>query len=325
VQTNLATLASVVAAKVSVSELQNGLLSLNLAGVTTSGELRASSLDISGTTVANQIIASTIDAINVTASIGSFGKFSSERIFDNGSTLYLAYSDDPFAIRFGNGSARVGINCDNSSTSGVALDCAGGARFSGPVAAGATVINSGAEDIPFIVGNDDSYLRVKFGRHLDSYGRDGAGRDLNMCVHTGNAVRIGSKLAIGQTPNNFQFSCNGAGQFTSFCDSFKFNTTSDRRIKSNIEQASLDECSRLVQAVRPMTFTRNDKGGEAYCGYVAQDWQAELKDGFRNTIMGESEDAEGPLLSLDHSKICVILHGALLSALARIDALESRL
>ena len=132
-------------------------------------------------------------------------------------------------------------------------------------------------------------------------------------------------MSIGQAPNNFQFSCNGAGQFSSFCDAFKFNTTSDRRIKSNIEQASLDECSRLVQAVRPMTFTRNDKDDEPHVGYIAQHWQSELKDGFRNTIMGESEDAEGPLLALDHTKICVILHGALLDALARIEALESRL
>jgi hypothetical protein len=41
--------------------------------------------------------------------------------------------------------------------------------------------------------------------------------------------------------------------------------------------------------------------------------------------MGVSEDKIGPLLALDHSKICVILHGALLSAIARIEALEKRL
>ena len=74
-----------------------------------------------------------------------------------------------------------------------------------------------------------------------------------------------------------------------------------------------------------MTFTRNDKNDEAHVGYVAQDWDSELKDGFHNTIMGSSWDAQGTLLSLDHSKICVLLHGALLSALARIDALEHSL
>ena len=74
-----------------------------------------------------------------------------------------------------------------------------------------------------------------------------------------------------------------------------------------------------------MTFTRNDRGGEAHIGYVAQHWDAQLKDGFHNTIMGASEDADGPLLALDYSKIAILTHGALLSALARIEALENRL
>jgi hypothetical protein len=230
------------------------------------------------------------------------------------------------AVRIGNTSARVGINKENTLSSGLALDVAGGARFSGNLSAGSTLtINAYSADISAIIGNNDSWLRVKHGRHLDCYNRDASGSDLFLNTHTLNPVRVGNKLAIGQPPNNFQFSCAGAGQFTSFCDAFKFNTTSDQRIKSNITPASLAECSRLVQAVRPMTFTRNDRDGEAHIGYVAQHWGSELKDGFHNTIMGSSWDAEGPLLALDHTKICVILHGALLSALARIEALESRL
>jgi hypothetical protein len=41
--------------------------------------------------------------------------------------------------------------------------------------------------------------------------------------------------------------------------------------------------------------------------------------------MGESEDENGKLLTIDYSRVTVLLHGALLSALARIEALESRL
>jgi hypothetical protein len=41
--------------------------------------------------------------------------------------------------------------------------------------------------------------------------------------------------------------------------------------------------------------------------------------------MGESADENGPLLALDYSRIVPVLHGALLSALARIEALESRI
>jgi hypothetical protein len=41
--------------------------------------------------------------------------------------------------------------------------------------------------------------------------------------------------------------------------------------------------------------------------------------------MGAGEDANGPLLALDYSRLVPVIHGALLSALARLDALESRL
>jgi hypothetical protein len=175
-------------------------------------------------------------------------------------------------------------------------------------------------------GTDSNILRLNGGAFIDSYKTsDNSGRTLYLNYLNNNSVQVGSKLAIGQPPNNFQFSCAGAGSFSSFCEAVKFTATSDRRLKSNIEPASVDECLRLVQTVRPMTFTRNDRNDEPQIGYVAQHWDSQLKDGFHNTIMAASEDADGPLLALDHSKICVILHGALLSALARIEALENRL
>jgi hypothetical protein len=198
----------------------------------------------------------------------------------------------------------------------------------GALMAGPTQINSTTEDASLYVGSNESYLRFKHGHHLDSYTREGVGRDLQFCFHTGNAVRIGNssgKLAIGCAPSNYQLDLNGAMRASSFVEGTKFNATSDQRLKSNIERASLDECTRLVQTVRPMTFTRNDMNDEPHVGYIAQHWDSELKDGYRNSIMGASEKADGPLLSLDHGRICVILHGALLSALARIEALESRM
>ena len=63
----------------------------------------------------------------------------------------------------------------------------------------------------------------------------------------------------------------------------------------------------------------------ARVGYIAQDWDRELSGGYR-CIMGESWDKDGKsLLALDYSRVVVVLHGALLSALARIGALEKRL
>ena len=103
------------------------------------------------------------------------------------------------------------------------------------------------------------------------------------------------------------------------------------RRKASIENASLDECTRLVKAVHPKTYTRIDMGDAPRVGYIAQDWDRELTGQYR-AIMGESEDENGPLLALDYSRIGPVIHCALLgvmsrldAALARIDALESRI
>jgi hypothetical protein len=124
-------------------------------------------------------------------------------------------------------------------------------------------------------------------------------------------------------PSNFQLQVSGAGSFTSFLEATKFNITSDERIKTNVQLASLDECTRLTLAVRPVTYSLKSND-EAQLGYLAQSWDRQLQDGYR-CVMGESGDADGPLLALDMMRIIPILHGALLSALARIEALENRL
>ena len=63
--------------------------------------------------------------------------------------------------------------------------------------------------------------------------------------------------------------------------------------------------------------------GSPRIGYIAQDFDRELSGGYR-CIMGKREDVNGPLLALDYSRMVVMLHGALLNALNRIEVLESK-
>jgi hypothetical protein len=92
---------------------------------------------------------------------------------------------------------------------------------------------------------------------------------------------------------------------------------------------------RLVGAIKPKTYRRTDiESDDRRVGHIANDWERELPAGMRNimgasasppdmqNIVGAPED--GALLALDYSRIVPVLHGALLSALARIEALESR-
>jgi hypothetical protein len=180
-------------------------------------------------------------------------------------------------------------------------------------------------------GNDSNTIRLTGGAFIDSYKTvEGDGRTLYLNYRSNGAIQVGPKLSIGQPPNNFQFSCNGAGQYSSFVEATSFKIGSDQRLKENVQAASLDECTRLVLAVRPVTYILKSTG-EAQIGYLANDFEREARDAYRNSIVGASEDANGPLLVLDYGRILPIAHAALLgvmskldAALARIDALESR-
>jgi hypothetical protein len=321
-------LVATLAAKVNRAELQNGLSDITLTKVT-SGTVRVDFLDITGDTSANMIRAANIDTGTLTSGVVTCEHFTSDEIFSNEETLHLVYKDEPMAVRIGNSSARVGINCEVTQSSGLALDVNGGARFSGNLSAGSTLtVNAYSADISAIIGNDDSYLRIKNGRHFDCYRRDGSGIDMSLCIHTGNAVRVGSKLHIGNISDmsgasNYQLAVQGAGIVSDFMLCPAYRIGSDSRLKENVEDASLAECTRLVLTIRPKTYVLKETGKEQL-GYIAQDWEKETQPAYRNSIVGESLGEE-PMLSLDYSRVVPILHAALLSALARIEALENRL
>ena len=131
------------------------------------------------------------------------------------------------------------------------------------------------------------------------------------------------------TPNAYQLAVNGAASVTDFCMCTAYRIGSDQRLKADVEDASLDECTRLVLAVRSKTYVLKSTG-VAQCGYIAQDFQREAQGAYRNSVVGETLGAE-KILALDYSRIVPILHGSLLAlmskldaALARIEALESR-
>jgi hypothetical protein len=170
--------------------------------------------------------------------------------------------------------------------------------------------------------SDASVLKVN-GAFIDSYKTDNSARTLYLNYLNNNNVQVGSKLSVGQASGNHQFTVNGAALFTSFVSANNYITTSDQRIKENVLDASLEECTRLVLAVRPKTYTRIDMNDAPRLGYIANQFDRELTGGYR-CIMGASEDENGALLALDYSRIVPILHGALLSALSRISALETR-
>ncbi len=176
------------------------------------------------------------------------------------------------------------------------------------------------------MGNLTNYLRINSGHHIDALIRStNAGRSLYIQYYANSDVRIGNtatRLGVCCNPAH-PLDVVGIGRFSGGVQALSYTSTSDARIKAEVLPASLEECTRLVQTVRPQCYRRTDLDSSRRLGYIANHWDAELSSEHRN-IMGPVTGEES-LLSLDYSRIVPVLHGALLSALARIDALESLL
>jgi len=99
-----------------------------------------------------------------------------------------------------------------------------------------------------------------------------------------------------------------------------FTSTSDRRIKQDIQDASLDECATILASVDVKTYTRTDAPGQRI-GFIAQDIQEHLPPEFAN-IIGMQYGEDEPLLALSYDRLVCVLWGACKALTARVEALE---
>ena len=110
-----------------------------------------------------------------------------------------------------------------------------------------------------------------------------------------------------------EVTCGGSVTATSF------TSTSDQAIKENVQNASLEDCTRVLQDVDVKTYTRTDVPGQRI-GFIAQDLQQHLPPEFAN-IMG-MQYGDQPLLVLSYDRLVCVLWGACKALTARVDALE---
>ena len=100
-----------------------------------------------------------------------------------------------------------------------------------------------------------------------------------------------------------------------------YASTSDRSIKDEIKNASLDDCKNIFDSVDVKTYVRKDISGTRL-GFIAQDVEENLPDEFAN-IIGMKYGGDQPLLSLDYSRLVCVLWGVCKGLQTRIDALET--
>jgi hypothetical protein len=103
-------------------------------------------------------------------------------------------------------------------------------------------------------------------------------------------------------------------------------SSSDQALKSDVEDASLQSCQEVFDAVSVKTYTRTDLAPGKRIGFIAQDIQGSLPGTgeFANLVGTRPETADaGELLTLDYSRLVCVLWGVVKNLSSRIEALEA--
>ena len=117
-----------------------------------------------------------------------------------------------------------------------------------------------------------------------------------------------------------QLACSGDVICSRTVQGTRFTSTSDRRIKSDIQDASLADCTTILENVDVKTYVRTDVPGQRI-GFVAQDIQEHLPAEFAN-ILGMQYGGDEPLLNLSYDRLVCVLWGACKALTTRVEALE---
>jgi hypothetical protein len=104
----------------------------------------------------------------------------------------------------------------------------------------------------------------------------------------------------------------------------QYFSSSDQRIKNDVQDVSLEACQRIFDAVSPKVYERTDMPGQRI-GFIAQDVQSSAPPEFAN-LWGTRPSADGQeLLTIDYSRLITIAWAQLKLQQARIDTLEARI
>ena len=101
-----------------------------------------------------------------------------------------------------------------------------------------------------------------------------------------------------------------------------FASTSDRRIKTNIKNASIDTCVDLFNKIDVKTYNRTDFKGNRL-GFIANDFYDNIPEEFEN-LVGMLYGGEQALLSLSYDRIVCVLWGVVKNQQKQIDELNKR-
>ena len=113
----------------------------------------------------------------------------------------------------------------------------------------------------------------------------------------------------------------GAITATETVSGTSFVSTSDSRIKTDVEDASRDDAMRVLRTINAKTYQRVDTGDEARIGFIADDWWTHSPPEWGNIA---TIDYKKGLLQLDYSRIVPVLWTICQQQQDAIDALTAK-
>ena len=103
-------------------------------------------------------------------------------------------------------------------------------------------------------------------------------------------------------------------------------SSSDLRLKDNIEPVADDLCINIIKSIQPKTYIRNDiTNSKEEIGFIAQDLKEQLPSPMSYIIQEVPHDTHGTIYAIDYSRLTTILWGTCRNLLARVEALETAL
>jgi len=100
-------------------------------------------------------------------------------------------------------------------------------------------------------------------------------------------------------------------------------TSSDKLLKTNLQELNTEECQKLVSAVSAQTYTCIDTG-EIRCGFIANDIQANLPENSGNVLGNAVYEGHG-ILTLDYSRLICPLWQVVRAQQQQIESMSARL
>ena len=158
-------------------------------------------------------------------------------------------------------------------------------------------------------------MRIQSNGRITTFGQSTTTGALNLLGEAGTSSKAIVFAHVG----------NGAevGSISTGASSTSYNTSSDHRLKENVT-ADWDATTRLKQ-LNPVRFNFIADADTTVDGFLAHEVQSVVPEAITGTHNEVDDDGNPVYQGIDQSKLVPLLTGALKEAIAKIEALETRI